>query len=237
MLELIEIILWYIVVAIGYSLGLSFFIQYKQRSELQRPFFFGLTVFAITYSTARLIENIRRYSLGTYNDIFNAWVANTQITGINFVLRVWGYYALAWLGIAVMFYNIEHTIFKKNKYLLTIASIVEGIVSIVNYFVINIMPFIIASALFFVVMFMPLMFLNLARKTPAGKIRNACIILALGITFFAIAVMIDLPEFAYFNYLLGQDSPEVIIRIVAPVLLICGISILSIGFQIFFPKS
>lgn len=233
---MIEIILWYVVVTIGYTLGLSFFLQYKQRSELQRPFFLGLMMFALTYSTARLIENIRRYSIGSYNDILNAWIAGTQITGINFILRVWGYYALAWFGIAVMFFNIEHTIFKKNRYILTMASIIEGVVSIINYYVINIIPFLVSSALFFVVMFMPLMFLNLARKSPAGTIRNACIILAIGITLFAIAVMIDLPEFAYFNYLMGQEFPEAIIRIVAPIMLICGISILSIGFRKFFPR-
>ena len=138
MFEIIEILLWYAVVAIGYFLAISFLIQFKQRSELQRPFFLGLAIFTLTYSTARLIENIRRYMIGSYNDIFNAWVNGTQISGLNFNLRVWGYYALAWFGIAVMFYSIEHTIFKQNKYLLTIASIIEGIVSIINYLLISV---------------------------------------------------------------------------------------------------
>ncbi len=235
-IEFLEFSLWTIVVLLGFYLAFIFLRQYKSRESLQRPFFLGIAIFAVTYSTARLIENIRRYFIGSYNDIFNAWKAGTQITGINFLLRVWGYYAIAWFGIAVMFYNIEHHIFKKNRYLLTMVSAAEGVVSIINYFWLTLTGFWITTVLFFVVMFMPLMFLNLARKTPAGPIRNACILVAIGIVLFAVGVMIDLPEFAYFNYIMGQESPEAIIRIIAPIMIIMGISTLGYGFKTFFPK-
>ncbi|MHA1294187.1 MAG: hypothetical protein ACTSQJ_16160, partial [Promethearchaeota archaeon] len=188
-----------------------------------------------SYSIARLIENIRRYSIGDYNDIFEAWIQGTQITGLNFWLRFL-YYFIAWIGITIMFFNIERHIFKKNKYFLTIVSAVEGTVSIINYFIFNIITFWMASLLFFVVMFMPLLFLNLARKTPSGPIRNACVFIAIGIMLFAIGVMIDLPEMAYFLYINNQPRPEQLIRIIAPIIIICGIIMLSIGFKTFFPK-
>lgn len=146
MLMSIEIILWFIVVAIGYILAIAFLKQYIQRESLQRPFFLGLAVFSLTYSTARLIENFRRYFLGSYNDIFDAWVNNTQISGLNFSLRVWGYYLIAWIGIAIMYYNIERYIFKNNKYILTIGSMIEGAVSIYNYFNFNLITFWMSSS-------------------------------------------------------------------------------------------
>lgn len=235
MLETIEILLWYVVVGLGFLLMFVFFNQYRKRDSLQRPFFLGLATFSLTYTVARLIENIRRYSIGTYNDILESWIAGTQIEGINFWMRFL-YYLIAWIGIAIMFFNIEHYIMKKNKYLLTIASIIEGTVSIINYFFFNLITFFMSAALFFVVMFMPIMFLNLARKTPKGKIRNACIFIAMGITFLAIGVMIDLPEMAYFLYFFNQEFPEALIRILAPILLLLGLGILAFGFQRFFPK-
>jgi len=231
----IEISLWYVAVGICFALMIIFLIQYIKRDSLQKPFFLGLVMFAVCYSTARLIENIRRYSVGSYNDIFDSWVAGTQIVGLNFILRFL-YYAIAWLGITIMFFNIERHILKKNKYFLTIVSATEGTVSIINYFVFNLVTFWISSLLFFVVMFMPLMFLNLARKTPKGSIRRACIVVALGITLFAVGVMIDLPEFAYVNYALGQVSPEQIIRLIAPIIIICALLLLNFGFRAFFPK-
>ena len=235
MSDIVEISFWYIAVVICFIMMIMFFIQWRKRDSLQKPFFLGLVMFSICYTIARLLENIRRYSVGDYNDVYNAWVMGTQITGINFILRFL-YYFIAWIGITIMFFNIEHHIFKKNKYFLTIISATEGTVSIINYIVFNLVTFWLATIFFFVIMFMPLMFFNLARKTPKGKIRTACIIVAIGILLFAIGVMIDLPEFAYFNHLIGQVSPESIIRLVAPIIIICALLMLNLGFRTFFPR-
>jgi len=235
MSDSIEISLWYITVVICFIMMIIFIIQYKKRDSLQRPFFLGLVMFSICYTVARLIENIRRYQIGSYNDIFEAWVAGDQITGLNFILRFL-YYFIAWIGITIMFFNIERHILKNNKYFLTIVSATEGTVSIINYINFNLITFWLAAILFFVVLFMPLMFLNLARKTPAGSVRRASIIIAIGITLFAIGVMIDLPEFSYVNYLLGTLSLEETIRLVAPIIIITALLLLNFGFRTFFPR-
>ena len=107
---ILEVILWYTAVAICYFLMFVFYNQYRKR-EMARKFYLGLCIFMVTYGTARLFENIRRYSVGSYNDILYAWIAGTQITGINWGLRVWGYYALAWTGLTIMFFNMEKYIF------------------------------------------------------------------------------------------------------------------------------
>ena len=128
MLEIVEIILWYTAVSICFILMVIFYNQYRKR-EIAKPFFLGLTLFMITYGIARLIENIRRYSIGSYNDIFDAWVAGTQITGINFILRFL-YYAIAWTGISIMFLEMEKFIFKgQTKYIIGILSIIVAVVT------------------------------------------------------------------------------------------------------------
>ncbi|MFO8017391.1 MAG: hypothetical protein R6U96_02050 [Promethearchaeia archaeon] len=237
MFELIELVLWYFAVILCFSLMIMFLVQYKRRKTLSRPFFLGLAIFMASYGVARLIENIRRYFIGYYGDVFDAWVNGDQITGLNFWLRFF-YYFIAWIGIAVMYFNIEKFIFKKNRYILTIVSILEGTVSIVNYFFFNEITYWTAVILFFIAgFFMPLLFLNLARKTPSGPVRNGCIMISVGMLIFVIAVMIDLPETAYFMWSLEQENPEVVIRILAPLLLISGNSIFSLGFKRFFPKT
>ncbi|MGV9171346.1 MAG: hypothetical protein ACOC35_02090 [Promethearchaeia archaeon] len=235
MFELIELALWFLAAILCFVLMIMFIVQYKRRETLSRPFFLGLAVFMASYGTARLIENIRRYFIGYYGDVFDAWLQGEQITGINFWLRFL-YYFIAWLGIAVMYFNIEKYIFKKNRYILTIFSILEGTVSIVNYFFFNDLTYWASVGLFFVAgFFMPLLFVNLARKTPSGPVRNGCIMIGIGISIFVIAVMIDLPETAYFLYVLEEQNPEELIRLLAPILLICGLSIFSLGFKRFFP--
>ena len=233
--DLMEVTLWYTVIGICFLMMIIFFLQWKKRDSLQKPFFLGLVMFALFYFIARLIENVRRYSIGSYNDVFDAWIAGSQISGLNFVLRIL-YYIFSWIGLTVMFYNIEKHIFKKNKFLLTIVSATEGTVSIINYFIFNLVTFWLSTILFFVIMFIPLMFFNLARKTPPGSIRRACIVVGIGIVLFAVGVMIDLPEFSYFNYLMGQQSPEEIIRLISPIIIICALIMLNVGFRTFFPK-
>ena len=232
---IIEITLWYSLIGICFLMFMIFIIQWKKRDSLQKPFFLGLAMFALFYFIARLIENVRRYSVGSYNDVFDAWVVLSQITDLNFVLRIL-YYIFSWIGLTVLFFNIEKHIFKNNKFLLTIVSATEGVVSIINYYTFNLVTFWLSTALFFVIMFIPLLFFNLARKTPKGKIRTACIVVGMGIVLFAVGVMIDLPEFSYFNYLMGMVSPEEIIRLVSPIIIICALIMLNLGFRTFFPK-
>ena len=236
MLESMELFLWYLVVIMCILLMCIFLNHYRKQEGPSRPFFMGLSVFMIGYGIARLIENIRRYFIGSYDDIYDNWLIGYQITGINLTLRFL-YYFIAWSMIAFMYFNIERFIFKKTKYLLTICSLAEGALSISIYFYFNIIIYWASVFNFFIVgYFIPLMFLNLARKTPSGAIRNGCILIAIGMMLFVTGVMIDLPETAYFLHLLNQVRPELIIRLGAPIILMSGLILFSLGFRSFFKK-
>ncbi len=236
MIEQFELILWYSAVIICFLLMTVFLIQFLKREGTSKSFFIGLAIFMAVYGIARLIENVRRYSIGNYNDIFNAWMVGAQIGGINLLLRFL-YYFIAWIGIAIFYFNIERFIFKKTKFLLTILSLVEGALSINIYFFFNLIIYWVAIFNFFIVgYFIPLLFLNMARKTPSGAIRNGCILIAIGMFLFVTGVMIDLPETAYFLYLLSQEVPEITVRFTAPIILTSGLLLFSLGFRSFFKK-
>jgi hypothetical protein len=230
-----EILLWNLVVIITFSVNSFWWHQYRTRSRESKPFFLGLLIFGVTYGVARLIENIRSLNIGSYNDVYEAWIIGQQITGLNLVLRLM-YYVISWSGIAMMFFSLENKLFRKSRYIVTIAAIMEGVVSVLNYFFFNDLIFYLSSVFFFVVMVMPLMFINLARKTPSGSFRKSSITIAIGITLFAFGVLNDLPEFAYFQYLTGiqAEGSEIFSRYAAPISINLGIILLMFGFSSLF---
>ena len=229
--EIVELVLWFSGAVLCFLIAFWFYFQYKNLEFLSKPLFFGVSVFWITFGLARLFENIRRYFIGTYNDVLNAWIAGNQITGVNFWLRFL-YYLITWIGIAVMYWQLEKYVFINNKYFLTYCSIIEGTVSIINYFWFNLVTFWICVYLYFVAAyFASFFFVNLARKTPSGPIRNGCLLISLGQTLFAFSVMIDLPETGFFLYSLGINSPEILIRFTSPITLISGAIFFILGFK------
>jgi hypothetical protein len=231
---LIEVLLWYFSVILCFIIAIVFFSEYRSRKGFSSPFFLGIGIFAITYAIARLIENIRRYSIGTYNDIVEAWIRGEQITGINFWLRLL-YYVIAWFGISTMFFNIERYILTDNRYIITIFSIMAGLVSIINYLYLNLITFWAAVIFYFIcAYFISIFFINAAIKAPSKYVRNGCILVAVGIMTLATGVMIDLPEAVYFAHLYGIGYSEFLVRLIAPILFIIGLIFFTIGLKTHF---
>ncbi|HME56617.1 MAG TPA: hypothetical protein VKM55_30735 [Candidatus Lokiarchaeia archaeon] len=237
--DIMEITLWYSVTLICGVLFVVFILQNKKREKISRPFFLGFSIFLFGYGIARLCENIRRYSIGSYNDVINAWttVPRTQIAGNDLLLRIL-YYLIAWIAIAILYFNIEKYIFKKTRYILTICSLGEGALAISIYIYFSLISYwALVVNFFFVGYFIPILFLNLTREFGNNSaIKKGCVTIALGMLFFVTGVMVDLPESAYFFILLGQQSPELMIRIISPILVLSGLLVLSLGFRSFFPK-
>jgi hypothetical protein len=235
--EIAEIFLWF------FSLGVCFFtviylILLARKSELEaKHFFIGTSIFWLAYGIARLIENTRRYIVGSYTDIVNGWISGDPITGLNFGLRI-SYYIIAWTGLTIFFWNIEKYIFVKNKFSLTVICVVEGAVSIITNIFLNPITYWIAVFLYFIIGYFPvILFLYLGKRTPKGRIRKGCLLAATGIFFFATSVLLDLPETAYFAYLFSIDYSEFIVRIAAPITLPLGVFLFTLGFKYFFTEA
>lgn len=236
---LMEEILWWIGSIISVGLGL-FFIKkiWDNKNPAANKFTAGLAIFTITYGVARIIENIRKYFIAGYEnrtDIGDAWINSTQITGLNYDLRIM-YYVIAWTGIATFYFVSEKYVFKgKYKYILTSASVIEGIVSILNYIPDNgphIVTTILSAVGFLVAALFPIyLYFNMGLKNT-GAIRNSCFIVTIGLFFFIVSVMADLPESTYIVYLVGGTPlPVWIVSILAPIMLFAGMLGMTLGFN------
>ena len=234
--ELIEILLWFIAVTFCFLSSILFFLEYKKRTGFSRFFFRGVCIFTLTYAISRLIENIRRYFIGTYNDIFEAWIRGEQITGTNLLFRVL-YIIISWIGIILLYYNIERYIFTNNKYIITFFSIIEAILSILNYLYFNSICFWLHVFIFIIpAYFISILFFHAARNAQTKYVRNGCILTAIGVILFTSAVIIDLPEYAYVNHIFGINYIEVFNRIIAPILIISGLLFCIIGLKTHFQE-
>jgi len=231
--------IWFIIVALCFVLAGFFFRRFKTSQVLSRPFFLGLAIFATTYGIARILENVRKYFISTnLNDIVDSWRASTQITGLNWDLRVL-YYLIAWTGIAILFANMEKYVFqKKSKFLITVAAIVEGTASIALYVVPGgSLTFLILLGVSSVGFFVPCIALAglfgvLAKNSP-GTMRSSSIGALVGIVILFVGVLADLPEAGYIG---GASLPDWITGIAAPIILFMGILIISSSFSKMFAK-
>jgi hypothetical protein len=237
---LLEQILWWIGSFVAIGLGIMFATRMK-KYKIASKFMWGLPVFSFTYGIARVIENIRKYIVSTNpTDIYDAWVAGDQITGLNYTLRII-YYIICWTGIATFYLVSEKYVFKgKTHYLMTVASLGEGVVSILNYIPGLTNYFIWFSAIgFFIAAIFPIvLYLNMAKQNT-GIIRNSCIMVAVGILFFVIAVMGDLPESLYIMKIATGSMtplPVILTSVVVPISLFIGVITMAIGFRRMFTK-
>ncbi|MBD3351232.1 MAG: hypothetical protein GF364_07075 [Candidatus Lokiarchaeota archaeon] len=234
---LMEQTLWWIGCVIVIILGFIFIKRMKE-NPVSKKFTTGLAVFAFTYGIARILENIRKYIVAGYEnrtDISDAWIAGDQIAGINYTLRIL-YYAIAWFGIATFYFVSEKYVFKgKYKYILTISSIIEGIVSILNYIPED-GPHIITTAIsaigFFIAAIFPVVLYAQMGLQNTGVLRKSCFIVAIGMAIFVTSVVADLPESTYIvNLVGGTPLPVWITSIVAPICLFVGMFTLTMGFR------
>ncbi|GAB4311230.1 MAG: hypothetical protein Kow0069_11540 [Promethearchaeota archaeon] len=230
-----ESVTWFVGAGIGLGL-FAYFLAKWRRAEFPQAkrFFFGLAAFAVTYSVARLIENFRKYFVSDdLQDIVNAWTAGEQITGLNWDLRI-AYYVIAWFGIATFYFHAERHVFAgKTKYVLTLASVVEGTVSVLQYvFAPGSAAFRACSATaavgFFVAGVFPvLLFVNMARTTT-GTVRRNNLVVAVGLALFVTGVLADLPETGFIT---GQSLPQLITGPLAALLIFSGFVLMAAGFR------
>ncbi len=232
----IEAILWFIGVGIIFYLSIYFFRRYKKTEFQSRTFFFGLGTFALAFGIARLIENVRKYFVSeSLTDIVDAWRAGTQIADLNWVLRL-AYYAIAWVGIAIFYGNLEKYVFKgKTKYLLMVASLVEGSVSIGLYCVSPVsLPFQLflgaATVGFFVCGVFPVILFFYMAKQGTGTVRTASLLGGLAIALFVTGVLADLPETAFITGS-ALPLPVWLTGLSAPIFLVTGFCLMAVAFQ------
>lgn len=221
-----EVVLWCAASLILWIVAVFFIYKSTKIDKEARPFIYGIAIFTMSFGIARMIETIRKYSIGSYYDVIES---GFNITGVNLWLRI-AYYIIAWAGITVLYYSFEKYVMnKKTKYILTIFSILEAILASALYFTSrNSWIFLFAVLNFLVIGLFPIaLFLYLSYKSLYKSTRIAWIIITIGFIFFALGMMGDLPEAWFFIYKLDQY----IIRYFTPLAQIAGVILMAIGFS------
>ena len=232
-----EPILFWIAVLVGVGVVLVLFGNYRRAVEASKPFAFGLFFFSLMFVTARAIENYRKFIIASGpQDIIEGWIGvGPTITGLNLVLRIL-YYVFSWTAIATFYYESEKYIFQgKTKFILMISAVLEGIFSIALYFTTGntrIFFQILATIGFFLCGVAPIIIYLIIGKISVGALRRPAFIVALGLTFFVIAVMAELPEGSYVVYLVNRPLVDAyLIAIVSPICMSIGFLTMLIGFK------
>jgi MFS family permease len=232
----LEPILFWITVAIGFGVVGILFNHYK-KTEVGKPFAFGLVTFSLMFTIARAIENIRKFYIADNRlDIVNGWLGlSDPISGLNLILRIM-YYGFSWFSIATFYYESEKYVFqKKTKFIFMISAVLEGAFSIALYFTtgsVQLIFQILATIGFFFCGVAPIIIYLLMAKISSGVLRQSAAIVALGLTFFVVGVMTELPEGSFVSFLVtGQILDAYLIAFVAPICMMLGFLVLLIGFR------
>lgn len=232
----LEPILFWVAVAFGYMVVFILLDHYR-KTEAGKQFALGLVSFSLMFTVARTIENVRKFTIATNRlDIVNGWIGiSDPISGLNLYLRI-SYYVLSWISIATFYYLSEKYVFQgKTKFILAFSALFEGTVSIALYFTsgsTQVIFQVLAVVGFFVCGIAPIIIYLLMAKISTGVLRQSSVIVALGLTFFVLGVMTELPEGSFTVWLVTQQLLDAyLIAILAPICMALGFLILLIGFR------
>jgi hypothetical protein len=192
--------------------------------EEAKPFILGLVLFALLFMIGRILETLARYYI---------------ISGSTYDLLHLLYFIIPWTGNTIFYFVFEKYIMKKGikkntRYILTIFSIIEGILLSSMVFAKDPLwsgLMLAASAGFFVLGFFPIgLFIYLSLKAMSKDQKVAWLVIMVGFIFFVVSVAIELPEATLFT----QSFPEEFIHYGAPIMQALGVILMGSGFAIIY---
>ncbi len=228
--------LFWINVGLCIIVAFIFYRNYK-KTEVGKKFALGLFAFAACFTVARALENYRKFYLADSRlNIVRGWVGEIpRIGGTELYIRI-SYYIFCWISIAIFFYNTEKYVFQgKTKYTFMVGSIIEGSASIMLYFTAGITQEYVqhvATVFFFVCAVAPIiLYFNMARKST-GILKKSAYLAALGLTFFVLGVLAELPESQFVTYMVtGEFLDAYLIAVFSPISMMIGFILLVIGYK------
>ena len=214
--DYIEIGLWIITIIICAIMGLKFLKDSRTEALNKNFVYFGL--FFYLFIAGRICRLIAKFIVGYEYGFF-------QFEGTLLLLAI-GYTLFTYIGLFCVYFFLERVILKKTHFIFSFLVIVATILSIINYFE-PIVMFILTPIYIVVLVCMPLVFINLARKSR-GSVRKRALIVAIGFILWVLGVAFDIPEAASI-WITVPGLPE-ITKFASPILQIVGIILLGKGF-------
>jgi len=214
--DYIEIVLWIISIIIMFIIGFVF-LSYSRREPINKNFVY-IGIFFFWFIASRICRLIAKFVIGYEYGFF-------EFEGTLLMLAI-GYTITSYIGVFFIYFFLERTILKKTHYLFSTLVIVVTFLSILNYAYPIIM--VILTPLYIgVLLALPGVFLNLARKT-SGSVRKNALIVAFGIILFVLGVAFDIPEAA--SIWMNVPGLQSITKFASPSLQIVGTLLMWKGF-------
>jgi len=215
-LDYIEIGLWILSIIIMFIIGLKFLIDVK--NKVLGGIFIYVGLFFFWFIAARICRLISKFIVGYEYGFF-------QFGGLLLILAII-YTITSYAGLFFIAYFFERTTIKKTHFMFSVMVIVAIILSIINYFNPDVM-IILTPIYIFVLLGIPLVFINLAIKA-SGEVRKKSLIVALGVILFVVGIAFDVPEAA--AIWIEVPGMQDFTKFAAPCLQIGGVLLLNYGF-------
>ena len=215
LLDQIEIVLWIASILALFIVGTKFFVDVK-KGVLNKTFNW-VGAFFFWFIAGRICRLIAKFVIG-YEYGFFAFDGTLLVLAILYTITTY-------TGLFCIGFFFERNILKKTHYIYSGLVIAVTILSIINY---EISVMVILTPLYVIVLLgIPIVFLNLARKM-SGNLRTKSIMVAIGVIIFVLGIAFDVPEAS--SIWIGIPGFQDFAKIGAPIFQIIGILLLNYGF-------
>ena len=194
--------------------GIFFFMDSR---KMNNKFYLWVSLFFFLFIPARICRIVVRFVLGEppIGDVFTGEVLVVQI--------LYMFFAIA--GLFFIFFGLERTLLKKTHYLFSVVVWIFWTVSVIDLIIRQI--FFITMALFmFTIWGLPVIFLNLARKS-SGTVRKNAITVTVGVLLFEFGIAFDIPD----ARILWVGIADIFLAVAPAIMQILAVIILRKGFH------
>lgn len=215
-LDYIEIALWIVSIIVLLIIGSKFLIDIKK--GVLGKIFITAGLFFFWFIAGRICRLLAKFYVGYEYGFF-------QFQGILLILAII-YTITTYTGLFFIAYFFEKTTIKKTHFAFSAMVIAVTVLSILNYFN-DLFMIILAPLYIFVLLGIPLTFINLAIKA-SGDVRRKSLMVAFGVIIFVFGIAFDVPEAAAI-WIAIPGMPD-FTKIASPIFQIIGLIMLNIGF-------
>ncbi|MHA1230153.1 MAG: hypothetical protein ACTSRP_08255 [Candidatus Helarchaeota archaeon] len=216
----IEIILWILVMILIF---ISCIIMYKRYKKDKTKYLLGITLFFILFFLCRICTFTNYYIFGFKGDIY---LLDDLTTHPEWFWLQFGYNEFSYGGAFILYFVLERYIIK-TKYIFSISTLIEAVLSTINYLIVPDLTLIQVPFYLIVLLGFPSIYLYLAIKS-AGQVRINSLLISIGVLIFEVGMALAIPEAQLLLW--SQFMEPIVYKILGPTLQFVGNIIMLSGF-------
>ncbi len=214
-IETFELFLWIISIVVLTIIGIFFIKDYR---KVKNNYFFWISLFFLLLMVARIFRLIVKFYLGEPP-------IGQPFEGPAFIFESLFLFTM-YIALFCIYFALERNILKKTHFIFSGLVCVLCSIAIINLLFFNILLYVAMIFFIITILGLPLIFINLAKKT-SGELRRKALIVFIGAILAEIGLAFDVPE----GFILWSNLGLLdIFLILAPILQIIGYILIKTGF-------